>query len=117
MATGSAGRTTPTEADIRAYVETHMADWTIWGHVVDDLKSESDPFEDFVDIEHITDADFDVWAVAHDAELEALVPAMSAALRPFLVDAHVRAAVGFFERFPNAPLAGARRRPPTGGSG
>jgi hypothetical protein len=99
--------TTPTEAEIRVYMETYMADWSIADEprILEDLKSQSDGFELLIESEHVTDDDFHVWGNAQDEELDALVPAMSAVLRPFIIEAQVRAAVRFFEHYPDAPLA------------
>jgi hypothetical protein len=103
--------TAPTEAEIRAYMETALADWTIdTGRVLDDLD-ESGAFERFIANDHVTDDDFGVYVSAHNGEVRDLVPAMTAALRPFIIEAQVRGAVRFFEHYPNAPLA--KREPVT----
>ena len=99
--------TAPTEAEIRAYVESSMADWSIAddGRILSDLTLQAGGFEQLVASEHITDDDFGVYTDALHDEFEAIVPDLSAALRPLMVEAEVRAAVRFFEHYPDAPLA------------
>lgn len=98
--------TTPTEAEIRAYMETALADWEIAGtRILDDLKGDSQAFEEFIASEHVIDEDFHVFGTAFDKALDDAEPAMSAALRPLMIEAQVQAAVRFFEHYPEAPLA------------
>jgi hypothetical protein len=111
--TGGAGMTAPTEAEIRAYMESYLPDnWSVGvddlrelEQVAEDAPAVSAAFEGLIDSHHVTDDDFGVFTKAHTAALQALMPAVSAALRPLMIEAQVRAAVRFFEHYPDAPLA------------
>jgi hypothetical protein len=104
--------TAPTEAEIRAYMESYPADnWTVDLEDLGDYPGQSSmPFEELIDGERVTNDDFHVYLEAHREALRALLPALNETLRPLVIEAQVRAAVRFFEHYPDAPLA---KRPVT----
>ena len=98
--------TTPSEAEIRAFLDSYLSVWTFEDHELDNWTTRASVgFEEFIAGEHITDDDFGVFCDAHRRALRDAIPGLSSALRPILLEAQVRAAVAFFENFPNAPLA------------
>ena len=96
--------TAPTEAEIRAFMESNMGDWTLDTNT-DEFSESASAFQAFVDGRHITDDDLGVFIAAHVKALRAFTPAIVEALRPFLIEANVRGAMAFFEHYPDAPLA------------
>lgn len=87
--------TAPTEAEIRAYMEAYPAPTLEVGDL-GDYPDETFAFEEFIDSE---------FTHAHHEALLALMPAITAALRPFMIEARMLAAVRFFEHYPDAPRA------------
>lgn len=102
--------TTPTEAEIRGYLESLPAE--TWKMGRDDALAYTEvgsPF-DFVESARITDDDFSVF---HDALIEEIterLPTIEATLRAVLIEAQIAAIRRFFDRFPDAPLSEAGKR-------
>jgi hypothetical protein len=99
----------PTEAEIRAYLESLPVDhWALNDH--DDQWTHyatfcAGAFEGYIESERVTDDEFGVFSDAHQEEADAMLPAITAAIRPLMIEAQVRAAMRFFERFPDVPRA------------
>lgn len=105
-------RTAPTEAEIRERIAAYgmpalTSDASIENYVTDAARA----FDAVVETERVTDDDFYVFTRALTAETEALLPAIEAAVRPLIIEAQVRAASRFLERFPDAPRAAAEPMP------
>lgn len=93
--------TGPSEAEIRDAIESKLSGWTL--NVARDDFNDTKAFDRLIDGDHVTDDDYSVFSDAHTEALRDLSPAMAAALRPFLIEAQVRAAMRFFEHYPDAP--------------